>query len=116
MFLSILLRKSIFVFLSFFVVWFLESIAKGAESFYVLKGLSGKEAVQAIENHTFISDFLPLNSMSELIKAPFERTHLGKMLGMEYHFQYPTESLVACLVWCFIFITGSYLILKKRDW
>ena len=116
MFLSVLLRKSIFVFLSFFVVWIVESIAKGIESFTVLHGLKGKEAMQAMTNHTFISDFLPLSSMSKLIPAPFTRTNLAKMLGMEYHFQYPTESLIACLVWCVIFIAGSYLILKKRDW
>ena len=116
MFLSILLRKSIFVFLSFFVVWFLEGIAKGAESFFVMRGLKGKEAMLAVTNHTFISDFLPLNSMSKLIEAPFTRTKLAQQIGLQYHFQYPTESLVACLVWCVIFIGGSYFILKKRDW
>lgn len=116
MFLSILLRKSIFVFLSFFVVWFLEGIAKGAESFFVMRGLKGKEAMLEVTNHTFISDFLPLNSMSKLIEAPFTRTKLAQQIGLQYHFQYPTESLVACLVWCVIFIGGSYFILKKRDW
>lgn len=116
MFLSILLRKSIFVFLSFFVVWFLEGIAKGLESFYVLRGLKGKEAMQAMTNHNFITDFLPLNSMSKLIEAPFTRTKLAQQIGLQYEFHYPTGALIACIVWSVVFIAGSYLILKKRDW
>ena len=116
MFLSILLRKSIFVFLSFFVIWFIEGIAKGLESFITLRGLKGKEAMKAMVDHNFISDYLPLSSMSKLIEAPFTRTKLAQQIGLQYEFHYPTGSLIACLVYCVIFIAGSYLILKKRDW
>jgi len=44
------------------------------------------------------------------------RLNMAKMMGLKYEFTYPTESLIACLVWCAIFIIGSYWILKKRDW
>lgn len=116
MFLSILLRKSIFVFLSFFVIWFIEGIAKGAESYFAVRGLKGKEAMKAMVDTNFITDYLPLNSMSKLIEAPFSRTKLAKVIGLQYEFHYPTGALIACIIWSIIFIAGSYFILKKRDW
>jgi hypothetical protein len=42
------------------------------------------------------------------------RLNMAKAMGLKYEFHYPTESLIACLVWCAIFIFGSYWILKKR--
>ncbi|SFH80915.1 ABC transporter permease [Halpernia frigidisoli] len=116
MFLSILLRKSIFVFLGFFVLWFVEGIASGIEKFANVRGLNPKEVMKVMEEKTFFSDYLPLSSMSKLIEAPFNRLKLAKILGMEYQFHYPTGALIACVVWSIIFIAGSYLILKKRDW
>lgn len=116
MFLSILLRKSIFVFLSFFVIWFLEGIASGIEKYAYVKGLNPKEVMKVMADKTFISDFLPLSSMSKLIETPFTRLKLAKEIGLQYQFHYPTGSLIACFVWCLVFIGGSYLILKKRDW
>jgi ABC-2 type transport system permease protein len=116
MFLSILFRKSIFVFLAFFVTWFLESMANLMEKFIATKGLNPRVAMKMMVDKTFISDYLPLSSMSKLIEAPFDRTKLAKMLGLEYHFHYPTGALIACIIWSIIFIVGSYLILKKRDW
>ncbi len=116
MFLSILLRKSVFVFLAFFVIWVGESIIGGIESYSKLAGLKAAQRNEVLQNDFFFSKIFPLESMSNLIPNPMLRLNMAKALGLKYEFTYPTESLIACLVWCALFILGSYLILKKRDW
>lgn len=116
MFLSILLRKSVFVFLALFVFWIVEGIASGLEVFTKVRGMQGPQRNEVLQNDFFISHLLPLESMSSLIPNPLARLNAAKMLGMKYEFHYPAESLMACLVWCAIFIAGSFWILKKRDW
>ncbi|MCD0456475.1 ABC transporter permease [Chryseobacterium sp. LC2016-27] len=116
MFLSILLRKSIFVFLAFFVIWVGESIIGGIESYSKLAGLKAPQRNEVLQNDFFFSKLFPLESMSNLIPNPMLRLNMAKAFGLKYEFTYPTESLIACLVWCALFILGSYLILKKRDW
>ncbi|WP_294311488.1 ABC transporter permease subunit [uncultured Chryseobacterium sp.] len=116
MFLSVLLRKSVFVFLALFVFWIGEGILSAVEVFMKVKGLQGEQRNQILQNDFFVTHLLPLESMSSLIPNPMMRLNMAKMMGMKYEFHYPTESLVACLVWCAIFIFGSYWILRKRDW
>lgn len=116
MFLSILLRKSIFVFLAFFVIWVGESILGGIESYSKLADLKAPQRNEVLQNDFFFSKLFPLESMSNLIPNPMLRLNMAKVFGLKYEFTYPTESLIACLVWCALFILGSYLILKKRDW
>lgn len=116
LFLSILLRKSVFVFLAFFVIWIGESIIGGIEAYIKLTGMQGAARNEVLQNEFFFSKLLPLESMSSLIPNPMMRLNMAKMMGLKYEFTYPTESLIACLVWCALFILGSYLILKKRDW
>ncbi|SUX45549.1 ABC transporter permease [Chryseobacterium indoltheticum] len=116
MFLSILLRKSVFVFLAFFVIWVGESIIGGIESYSKLAGLKAAQRNEVLQNDFFFSKIFPLESMSNLIPNPMLRLNMAKALGLKYEFTYPTESLIACLIWCVLFIFGSYLILKKRDW
>jgi len=116
MFLSILLRKSVFVFLAFFVIWVGESIIGGIESYSKLAGLKADQRNEVLQNDFFFSKIFPLESMSNLIPNPMLRLNMAKALGLKYEFTYPTESLIACLIWCVLFIFGSYVILKKRDW
>jgi ABC-type transport system involved in multi-copper enzyme maturation permease subunit len=116
MFLSILLRKSIFVFLAFFVIWIGESILGGIETYSKVAGTQAAERNEIFQNNFFFSKLFPLESMSNLIPNPMLRLNMAKAFGLKYEFTYPTESLIACLVWCALFIFGSYLILKKRDW
>ncbi|WP_326982833.1 ABC transporter permease subunit [Chryseobacterium sp. MYb264] len=116
MFLSILLRKSVFVFLGFFVFWILESILSAVEVFSKVSGTQSVERNEILQNDFFFSHILPLESMSSLIPNPIMRLKAAQLLGAKYEFHYPTESLIACLVWCGIFIFASYWILKKRDW
>ncbi len=116
MFLSILLRKSMFVFLAFFVLWVGEWILGMIETFSKVRGTQMAERNEILQNDFFISKLLPLESMSSLIPNPMFRLNMAKALGLKYEFTYPVESIFVCLVWCGLFILGSYLILKKRDW
>lgn len=116
MFLSILFRKSIFVFLGFFMVWFIEGVLSGIEKFAVMKNFDPKDKSTIAINHTYLTDFLPLESMSKLIPNPLVRTKMAEMFGVQFKFEYPWESVIACIFWSIVFIGGSYLILKKKDW
>lgn len=116
MFLSVLFRKSIFVFLGFFMLWFFEKIVIGVETFGVNKNINEAEKAKLLKTKIYYSDYLPLESMSSLIPNPLVRTKMAQMIGMDFKFDYPVHSVIACLVWSLIFIGGSYLILKKKDW
>ena len=98
------------------MIWFIEGILSGIEKFTVMKNFDPNHPPKIPVVHTYISDFLPLGSMSNLIPNPIVRTNMAKMFGMQFKFEYPWESVAACLVWSVVFITGSYYILKKKDW
>ena len=98
------------------MVWFGEGILSGIEKFTMMKNIDPKNKATMVLDHTYLTDFLPLGSMSALIPNPAVRTNMGKMFGMEFKFDYPWESVVACIVWSVIFVEGSYWILKKKDW
>ena len=116
MFLSILLRKSIFVLLAFFIWWFVENVISGIETMTKLHNVKGEDQILALKNSFFFSQILPLESMSQLIPNPIMRLKTASIFGGASEFNYPTESVIACAIWCLIFIFGSYFILKKRDW
>lgn len=116
MFLSILLRKSMFVFLAFFVYWIFEIILIAIETFQKVRGTQELERMQIMKDDFFFTHLLPLESMSNLIPNPMMRLNMLKAMGAKYEFTYPTESLIACIIWCGIFIFSSYWILRKRDW
>ena len=116
MFLSVLLRKSIFVFLAIVVWWIVELILGGVESFFRIKDFADKTEVIKSVDAFFFSKLLPLESMSSIVPNPVMRLKAAEMMGVQYKFLFPTESLIACIVWSVIFILGSFWILKKRDW
>lgn len=116
MFLSFLFRKSIFVFLGFFMVWFAEGILSGIEKITFMKDFDPQKKSPINLNHTYLTDFLPLESMSRLIPNPLVRTKMAEMFGMQFKFEYPWQSVFACLLWSALFVVGSYWILKKKDW
>ena len=113
LFLGILVKKSAFA-IGFLFVWnVLESILKGILSFKVFP--EGKSA----EN---ISQFLPLESMSNLIVEPFSRLSVVKNIqtaiggagnGKDYDVHF--TSILIVLAWIVIFMLMSYKLLKKRD-
>ncbi|KFF20975.1 ABC transporter permease [Chryseobacterium sp. JM1] len=116
MFLSVLLRKSMFVFLGFFAYWIAEKVLTGIEAYQRLTGMQGEQRKAVLENDFFVTSLLPLESMSNLIPNPLMRLDMVKIMGVKYSAHYPTESMIACVIWSVIFIFGSYWILRKRDW
>lgn len=116
MFLSIVLRKSMFVFLGIFALWVLEGIFSVIEMKTFYSNLSKEQLATKIQSGFTWSKFLPLESTSGLIPNPMMRLQIAEMLGGKFSFQYPTFNLVASLLWATLFILASYWILKKRDW
>lgn len=109
LFLGVLVKRSAFA-LGFLIVWnILESIAYG-----IMKWSIGDPADK-------IAQFFPLESMSLLIKEPFTRlgiiqtaaSQLGEQITKDYSVNIFTVIIV--LIWTFLFIYGSYRILKRRD-
>ncbi len=113
LFLGILVKKSAFA-IGFLFVWnVLESILKGILKFEVFP--EGKTADNILQ-------FLPLESMSNLIVEPFSRLSVVKNIqtaiggagnGKDYSVHF--TSILIVLVWTVIFMLMSYKLLKKRD-
>ncbi len=112
MFLGILVKRSAFA-IGFLVVWWIiESIVYGLLKWQFFKGTN------IAEN---ISQFFPLEAMSNLIKEPMTRlgavqsaaTQLGESFTKSYDVTFLNVAIV--LVWTFLFVYWSFAILKKRD-
>lgn len=113
LFLGMLVKRSAFA-IGFLFVWnILESILKGILNFKVFP--EGKTA----EN---ITQFLPLESMSNLIVEPFSRLSVVKNIqtaiggagnGKDYSVHF--TAIIIVLAWTVIFMLMSYKLLKKRD-
>lgn len=113
LFLGILVKRSAFA-LGFLLVWnIIEGIAIGLMKWNFFKGTNIAANV---------SQFFPLESMSNLIKEPFSRLSViknvgetigGKVFEKDYNVHY--YELLIVLIWTAIFMFISYIILKKRD-
>jgi ABC-2 type transport system permease protein len=112
LFLGVLVKRSAFA-LGFLLIW---SIAEGI-IYSVIKWKIFKDTDIAES----IMQFFPLASMSNLIKEPFSRlgavqsaaNQLGEAFDKDYSVQ-PLTILIV-LAWTFLFVYGSYYILKRRD-
>ena len=65
-----------------------------------------------------VQDFLPLTSMSNLIKQPFQRvamTNLSSNTNFNYDYAVHLDNIIIVICWTFIFIFLSYKLLEKRD-
>jgi ABC-type transport system involved in multi-copper enzyme maturation permease subunit len=112
LFLGILVKRSAFA-LGFLLVWnIIEGIAKGILNFKIFP-----------DNKTadYITQFFPLESMSNLIVEPFSRLSviktIGTQIGVENIKDYSVHfsSLLIVLSWSIIFLLLSYKLLKNRD-
>lgn len=112
LFLGIFVKRSAFA-LGFLLVWnIIEGIASALLHFEIFpkSEIAGK-----------ITQFFPLESMSNLIVEPFTRLSfvktIGTQIGVENLKDYEVHfsNIVIVLVWTAIFIFLSYKILKKRD-
>ncbi|MFT4983476.1 MAG: ABC-type transport system involved in multi-copper enzyme maturation permease subunit [Flavobacterium sp.] len=112
LFLGILVKRSAFA-LGFLLVWnIIEGIAKGILSFKIFP-----------DNKTadYITQFFPLESMSNLIVEPFSRLSVIKTIGTQIgvdsikNYSVPFSAIIIVLSWSIIFMLFSYKLLKSRD-
>lgn len=113
LFMGILVKRSAFA-VGGIIVWFIiESFLKG----YLYWKFRGTDS-DVPEN---VLQFLPLESMSNLIKEPFTRfsavksvaNQIGEDLSKDFSV-HATDILIVS-VWTFLFIYFSYKLLKRRD-
>ena len=108
LFFGILLRRSAFALGFLFLLWIFEGIVQLFINFQA-------------ESLEFIIQFLPLQSMSNLIIEPMTRLGIVKstasQLNSEFTKTYDVEwsAVLIVLGWSFIFIYSSWRLLKKRD-
>ncbi|HEX9150568.1 MAG TPA: ABC transporter permease [Flavobacterium sp.] len=112
LFLGVLVKRSAFA-LGFLLVWnIIEGIIKGFLTFKIFP-----DSNMAY----YITQFLPLESMSNLIVEPFSRLSIiksiGNQIGMENTKDYAVHfsAILIVLCWTFIFTFLSYRLLKNRD-
>lgn len=112
LFLGILVKRSAFA-LGFLLVWnIIEGIAKGILNFKIFP---------KSDTASYITQFFPLESMSNLILEPFSRLSLvksiGNQMGVENLKDYGVHfsSILIVLCWTIVFLLLSYNILKNRD-
>ena len=112
LFLGILVKRSAFA-LGFLLVWnIIEGIIIGVLTFKVFPNS---------ETAATITQFLPMQSMSNLIVEPFTRLsvvkNLGTQIGLDNIKEYNVTLLSICIVlfWTVTFIFLSYRLLKNRD-
>jgi len=112
---GILVKRSAFAIGAILVWFFAESFFKGF-LFWKFKDID-----HTSDKVNEIMQFLPLESMANLIKEPFSRLNavqsVAKQVGEDFKFDYAVHwyQVVIVLIWIFIFISLSYYILKKRD-
>ena len=112
LFLGILVKRSAFA-LGFLLVWnIIEGVINGVLTFKVFPNSTTAAS---------ITQFLPLQSMSNLIVEPFSRLsvvkNLGTQIGLDNIKEYNVNilSVIIVLFWTAIFIFLSYRLLKNRD-
>lgn len=112
LFIGILVKRSAFA-LGFILVW---GILEG-----IMKVILAVRIFPNDDNDQFISQFFPLEAMSNLIVEPFTRLSVIKTIGTQigaestkdYNVNYFAVLIV--LIWTFIFFYSSYRLLKNRD-
>jgi len=112
LFLGVLVKRSAFA-LGFLIIWLV--IEK------ILYGLMKWKFFKDTDIAANVSQFFPLEAMSNLIKEPFTRLgavqSAANQLGENFNKNYDVEwhTILINLVWTALFIYWSYAILKRRD-
>ncbi len=117
LFMGILVKRSAFAVGGILVWFFAESIFKG----FLYWKFKDNDFSDIGDKVNQFMQFLPLESMANLIKEPFTRLNavqsvakqVGEDLSKDFSVQYTDMIIVA--VWTAIFIYLSYRLLKKRD-
>jgi ABC-type transport system involved in multi-copper enzyme maturation permease subunit len=113
LFLGILIKRSAFA-LGFLFIW---NIIEG-----IIIGILKWKVFTDSDDYQKITQFLPLESMSNLIKEPFSRLSIIKNIEASIGGAIATKDysvhwyeLLIVIFWIVIFVLMSYKILKKRD-
>jgi len=115
LFMGILIKRSAFAVGALLVWFFAESMFKGFLFWKFKENPTTSDSVNSI------MQFLPLESMSNLIKEPFTRLNavqsIAKQVGedLSKDFSVHWYQIAIVLVWTFVFIYLSYRLLQKRD-
>ncbi|MDC0629434.1 MAG: ABC transporter permease subunit [Flavobacteriaceae bacterium] len=107
LFLGVLAKRSAFALGFLFVDLILEWIILG-----VISWKRNYEIAQKVQ------DFLPLTSMSNLIKQPFQRIAMTKFpsnTDLSYDYAVHFNSILIVVFWAILFVFLSYRLLKTRD-
>jgi len=116
-FITVLLKRVVFVFLSFFLWWILEIILLVVEYTSKVVEKFDSQGNRITEEPFLITNYLPLNSISNLIDEPFQRIQMvSKITGGSFQFSIPYGSILASIIYSTLFIMGSYWLIKKKDW
>ncbi|MDQ7916858.1 ABC transporter permease [Mesonia sp. MT50] len=112
MFLGVLVKRSAFALGFLFVWWIVESVVVGILRFLVINDATKTE---------YITQFFPLESMSNLVKQPLTRLNViqsaANQLQTDIAFDYAVHwyQILIVLGWTALFVWGSLAILKSRD-
>ena len=112
LFLGILVKRSAFA-LGFLLVW---TIAEG-----ITKGILTFKIFPDSDTASSITQFFPLESMSNLIVMPFRRLsvikNIGTQIGVNSTIDYSVHfsAILIVLTWSLLFMLFSYRLLKNRD-
>ena len=107
LFLGVLAKRSAFALAFLFIDLILEWIILGI--------VTWKGNFELAQN---VQGFLPLTSMSNLIKQPFQRIAMTKFPGnsdIVYDYSVHFDTILIVICWTLIFIYSSYRLLKARD-
>ena len=107
LFLGVLAKRSAFALAFLFIDLILEWILLGI--------VTWKGNFELAQN---VQGFLPLTSMSNLIKQPFQRIAMTKFPGnsdIVYDYSVHFDTILIVMCWTLIFIYSSYKLLKARD-
>jgi|TARA_B110000027_G_scaffold28872_1_gene31631 ABC-2 type transport system permease protein len=107
LFLGVLAKRSAFALGFLFVDFILEWIILG-----LITWKGNLEIAQKVQ------DFLPLTSMYNLIKQPFQRVAMTKFpsnTDLSYDYAVHFDSILIVIFWTIIFMFLSYRLLKTRD-
>jgi ABC-2 type transport system permease protein len=116
LFLGILVKRSAFAVGAMFVWLIIENMFKG----YLYWSFNGAENTG--DKVDSVMQFLPLESMTNLIKEPFSRlgavrsaaNTMGETFTKSYDVEFTTILIVA--FWRFVFIYWAYALCKWRGW
>lgn len=116
-FITVLLKRVVFVFLSFFLWWIIEIILLVVEYSSKVIEKFDNQGNRITEVPFLLSDYLPLNVMSNLIDEPFQRIRIvSQLTGGSFEYSIPYGAVVASLIYSALFLFGSYWLIKRKDW